>query len=323
MIRDMRLLAEFSVVAETCSFTLAATKLGVAQPWLSAQIKKLEDQLGVKLFDRTARKISLTPAGHELFEIVHPWASLGHQVLQDVSNMSTRAASTLRLGVPLGGVNETAAFLLRAAGITAPHANVFLEWGLSRSLVSRLSQGALDFTFAVGPFGDEDLESVEVCDVSLDIIMRSDDSLAGLDFIHPRDLIGRRIAAFPRAMYPSLYEKVFGALQAAGTDVGFYPDLEVVGEQSPDQWPKNYIKIGMSTSLIDSPPNSGACRVPFALGPNFNLRLRLVRPRGGMPGVYRRKLWETANEFFEKSLSKNPASTSNIPTIKTAAQPVR
>lgn len=59
MKRDLRLTLYFAAVAEEGSFTRAAERLRIAQPWLSTQIRKLQDQLGFALFARTTRRVPL------------------------------------------------------------------------------------------------------------------------------------------------------------------------------------------------------------------------------------------------------------------------
>ena len=63
---NVRLAILFAAVAEERSFTRAAARLNIAQPWLSAQVRKFEEQLGFTLFDRGKGGIELTPQGEQL-----------------------------------------------------------------------------------------------------------------------------------------------------------------------------------------------------------------------------------------------------------------
>ena len=69
---DLNLLALFVEVAKTASFTTAGAKLGLPRSSVSRSISSLESELGVQLFNRTTRKVSLSTAGTALFERVAP-----------------------------------------------------------------------------------------------------------------------------------------------------------------------------------------------------------------------------------------------------------
>ena len=65
---NLHQLATFQVVAKHCSYVRAAEELHFSQPAVSAQIRQLEDALGVKLFEQIGRKTHLTRAGEQLYE---------------------------------------------------------------------------------------------------------------------------------------------------------------------------------------------------------------------------------------------------------------
>jgi LysR family carnitine catabolism transcriptional activator len=66
---SIRQMQAFKTVAEAGSFKDAADRLHLSQPALSAAIRKLEETLGVRLFDRTTRRMALTAEGHELLRL--------------------------------------------------------------------------------------------------------------------------------------------------------------------------------------------------------------------------------------------------------------
>src|ERR1700722_3263839 len=93
---ELRHLRYFLAVAETLHFSHAAQRLGIAQPPLSQQIKRLEQMVGHRLFDRTTRGVKLTPAGQLLAERARSTIEKVHDDLAQVRRVGCGEQGTLR-----------------------------------------------------------------------------------------------------------------------------------------------------------------------------------------------------------------------------------
>lgn len=96
---DIRSLNVFIEVAELGSFTKAGEKLGYSQPTISFQIKQLERELGVRLFDRIGHTVSLTDAGRDTLRYAQNICQLSQEMVLDASG-HREPAGVLRLGMP-------------------------------------------------------------------------------------------------------------------------------------------------------------------------------------------------------------------------------
>ena len=96
---DVKALSIFMEVAEQGSFTKAGEKLGYSQPTISFQIKQLERELGVSLFDRIGHTVSLTDAGRDALRYAQHICHLSQEMLLDTAG-HREPAGVLRLGMP-------------------------------------------------------------------------------------------------------------------------------------------------------------------------------------------------------------------------------
>lgn len=90
----------FLVCAEERSFTLAANRLGISQPALSQQIRKLEEELGITLFTRVGRGIQLTAAGRQLWGKVHPLYKDVDQAIRELQFQEGVIEGTIAIAGP-------------------------------------------------------------------------------------------------------------------------------------------------------------------------------------------------------------------------------
>jgi len=93
-LRDIR---AFIAVAQAGSFTRAAVRLHLSQPALTVQIRRLEETLGARLFDRNSRSVALTPVGRDLLPVLQKSLGDMEQVLHDARALSDGSTGTVRL----------------------------------------------------------------------------------------------------------------------------------------------------------------------------------------------------------------------------------
>src|SRR5579859_5965960 len=96
---ELRHMRYFVAIAEERSFTRAAERLWFAQPGLSTQIRRLEAELGVKLFVRHTRGVDLTDAGELFLERVRATLAAAELAAATGSDLAAGVVGTLRIGL--------------------------------------------------------------------------------------------------------------------------------------------------------------------------------------------------------------------------------
>jgi DNA-binding transcriptional LysR family regulator len=95
---ELRHLRYFVAVADTLSFTKGAQKLHLAQPSLTRQIKDLEEEIGVRLFDRTPLGVRLTPEGRSFLADAKRLLQLSGEIVESVQRLSRHESSPFNIG---------------------------------------------------------------------------------------------------------------------------------------------------------------------------------------------------------------------------------
>ncbi|WP_280201801.1 LysR family transcriptional regulator, partial [Nocardia cyriacigeorgica] len=134
-------------VAETNSFTRAAERCLVVQSALSHQIARLERELGARLFDRTSRRVRLTPAGVAFLPAARQCLEAAERAAAEVAAAVGEIRGRLAVGLipSVAAVDVPAA--LREFRSRYPHVRINLRVGASEGLAERVEQGALDVAF--------------------------------------------------------------------------------------------------------------------------------------------------------------------------------
>jgi LysR family hydrogen peroxide-inducible transcriptional activator len=148
-IRDLQYVV---AVAEELHFGRAARRCAVTQPALSAQIKKLEDQLGTRLFERTQRQVLLTEPGARLVEQARIVLEEAQKIPAIARQRETPLTGPLRLGAIASVGPYLFPRLLSGIRKRFPDLELFIQEGFTDSLIHQLRQGQLDAVIASPTF---------------------------------------------------------------------------------------------------------------------------------------------------------------------------
>jgi DNA-binding transcriptional LysR family regulator len=168
-------------VAETSSFTRAAERCLVVQSALSHQIARLEKELGGKLFERTSRRVRLTPAG----EAFLPAARLCLNAAERAAAEVAAAVGEVRGRLAVGLIPTVAAVDIPSAlqefRRRYPHVRIRLRVGASEELMDQVKQGAIEVAFLGLPTTarPEGVEARELARDRLVAVVAPDHPLAG------------------------------------------------------------------------------------------------------------------------------------------------
>lgn len=161
---NLRDLKYVIAVAETQHFGKAAERCFVSQPTLSGQIKKLEDELGVTIFERTNRSVEITPLGKDI--VAH-----ARQIVEqaDVIQQLARAhqdplAGPLRLGAIPTLSPYLMPLILAPLKKRIPQMKLVLSEELTDTLLERLRNHEIDAALLATPAEDSDLEAMALFD---------------------------------------------------------------------------------------------------------------------------------------------------------------
>lgn len=168
---DLYQLRTFVAVARERSITRASERLHLSQPAVSAQIKAMEDTLGLSLFERTARGMSLTRDGERLLVKVEQTLAAHQELMDEAARIKGRIAGKLRLGAGGSSNNEAIGRLLTTLSERCPDVEVVLKHGTSLEILTGIRNGSLDAGFyneAGEP--DPELTAVEVSQFRIHVV---------------------------------------------------------------------------------------------------------------------------------------------------------
>lgn len=146
------LLRTFVAVVDMRSFTRAAQSLGITQPAVSAQVKRLQQLLGGDLMDKSAPGVTLTPLGESVLASARQMLAINDRILT-LASMPAGPAATIRVGVPGDFVGSILWRTVARSQETWPDVGFHVKSSPSEILARELRQGDLDVALIVSGAG--------------------------------------------------------------------------------------------------------------------------------------------------------------------------
>lgn len=175
-------------LAQEQHFGRAAERCFVSQPTLSIAVKKLEEELGISLFERSKSRVQATPIGEKIVN----QAQLVLEQTSAIKDMATAGKDQLSTPLHVGAIFTIGPYLfpkfIPALQKIAPEMPLFVEESYTATLRQRLRKGELDAIIIALPFTEADVVTQALYEESFVVLMPCDHPLANKQSIDPGDL---------------------------------------------------------------------------------------------------------------------------------------
>ncbi|MFF4274093.1 LysR family transcriptional regulator [Streptomyces sp. NPDC001536] len=207
----------FVVVAEELHFGRAATRLGIAQPPLSQQIRRLEDKVGHPLFSRGPGPVALTPAGRELLPAARHALNGLADGLAAARDVGGGRIGRLRIGFAASLALTVLPGLLRTFRERFPAAELGIQEMTTTPQLAALREKTIDIGLLREPPADDvELAFATVLTEPFVAVLPSAHPLAAQRAVHIDQLAHCPFVLLPRAVGPSLYDQITSMCVTAG-----------------------------------------------------------------------------------------------------------
>jgi DNA-binding transcriptional LysR family regulator len=191
---ELRQLRYFVAIAEERNFTRAAERLWLAQPGLSTHIRRLETEMGVRLFDRHPRGVELTQAGEVLLQRARVALAAVEVAASTGSDLESGTIGSVRLGIVSTARWRGTSDLLRRFAHERPGVELTVLEGFGGTLWRELRGGRLDAMAAPAGHASPDLRTVTLGSEPWTALVGTGHRLVGVGPVAVDDLSGQRIA---------------------------------------------------------------------------------------------------------------------------------
>ena len=239
----LRQLHVFQAVAQHLSFTRAADELHLSQPAVSMQVRQLEDSVGLPLFEKTGKQISLTEAGHELYHYSQNIRRELEEAEEVMESMKGLNRGHLKIAVA-STINYYAPRLLAAFSKKYPGINLSLLVTNREALVQALKENEEDLVLMGQPPEEMELEWEPFMENPLVVIAAPDHPLAGkknisMETLAKETFVMREQGSGTRIAIEKLFDK---------SGLTIRPGMEMTRNEAI----KQAVRAGMGVSIVST-----------------------------------------------------------------------
>jgi DNA-binding transcriptional LysR family regulator len=213
---ELRHLVYFREVARRLHFRKAAESLAIAQPALSRQIAQLEAALGVRLLNRSSRRVELTAPGAALVERIEPVLTALARVPADMKAVAEGRVGRLRVAFTGLAMATVLPDILRGFHRQFPGIRLELNESPTALQLAALQAGEIDCGFFHPDGPSPGIETTLLLREKNGVLLPSDHPLRAKKSLQLRELAGTPFVLFPRANNPGFYDRVLAAFSSSG-----------------------------------------------------------------------------------------------------------
>jgi DNA-binding transcriptional LysR family regulator len=239
---DVRQLTTFRLLAQTLSFTRAAAALNYAQSNVSAQIHALEEELGVRLFDRLGRRVALTEPGRRLLAYTDQILDLVDEA-RDALAAAEELEETLLVSAPESICAYRLPLALRALRARHPHVRVVFRPSPVAELRRRVNGGELDVAFLLEEsFSSSTLAAHTLSREPVHLVVAPEHPLAERATVAPADLRGHHLLLTERGCsYRARFERRLSEADVYPASILEFASIEAI---------KQCVMLGMGVAVL-------------------------------------------------------------------------
>ncbi len=256
---ELRHIKYFLAVADELHFRKAAERLFISQPGLSRQIKQMEEQLGIQLFERHNRKVTLTEAGIYLKDEYQSITKSMDKVLNHAKLLHKGQEGELKIGYIGSAMHKIIPAFLLDIKKEFPNIHVNLQEMDNQVQTSSILDQDIDIGFVRMDRVPRGVEIRPIYEETFSLVLPKDHAINKNNFKDLSQLKDEPFIMFDSSYSPSYYEKVMQIFDEAG----FSP---IISHKS--------VKANTIYRLIEN--NFGAAVVPTSLQEGYDLGIQFI-----------------------------------------------